>query len=131
MYKSFDQKVCFDKVFNFITYFVNKDWKWFLFFVIGLLQTENQIVDEAIVLVEKALQILFHNQKKRILTEQLTNILDWHLKPGHFLISKLIDWTYNLLGRSNSVHIISVLQQLPNEYQWKRGIDSIVLLHET
>ena len=102
-----------------------------IFFVIGLLQTENQIVDEAIVLVEKALQILFHKQKKGILTEQLTNILDWHLKPGHFLIFKLIDWTYNLLGRNNLAHIISVLQQLPNEIQWKRGIDSIVLLHET
>ena len=130
MYESFDQKVCFDKVFNFMTYFVNKDWMRF-FLVIGLLQTESKIVDKEIVLVEKALQILFHNQKKGIFTEQPTNILDRNLRPGHFLISKLIDWTYSLLERSNSVHIISVLQQLPNESQWKRAIDSIVLLHET
>ena len=129
MYKSFDQKVCFDKVFNFMTYFVNKDRMWF--FVIGLLLTERKIVDKEIVLVEKALQILFHNQKKGIRTEQATNILDWHLKPGYFLISKLIDWTYSLLGRINSVHIISVVQQLPDEIQWKRAIDSMVLLHET
>ena len=129
MYKSFDQKVCFDKVFNFMTYFVNKDWKWF--FVIGLLLTERKIVDKEIVLVEKALQILFHNQKKGIWTEQPTNILDWHLKPGYFLISKLIDWTYSLLGRINSVHIISVVQQLPDEIQRKRAIDNMVLLHET
>ena len=130
MYKSFDQKVCFDKVFNFMTYFVNKDWKWFCF-VIGLLQTENRIVDKEIVLVEKALQILFHGQKKGILIEQPTNILDRHLKPGYFLISKLIDWTYILLERNNSVHIISTLQQLPDEIQWKRAIDNMVLLHET
>ena len=129
MYKSFDQKVCFDKVFNFMTYFVNKDRMWF--FVIGLLLTERKIVDKEIVLVEKALQILFHNQKKGIRTEQATNILDWHLKPGYFLISKLIDWTYSLLGRINSVHIISVVQQLPDEIQWKRAIDNMVLLHET
>ena len=129
MYKSFDQKVCFDKVFNFMTYFVNKDRMWF--FVIGLLLTERKIVDKEIVLVEKALQILFHNQKKGIWTEQPTNILDWHLKRGYFLISKLIDWTYSLLGRINSVHIISVVQQLPDEIQWKRAIDSMVLLHET
>jgi len=129
MYKTFDQKVCFDKVFNFMTYFVNKDWKWF--FVIGLLLTERKIVDKEIVLVEKALQILFHNQKKGIWTEQPNNILDWHLKPGYFLISKLIDWTYSLLGMNNSVHIISTLQQLPDEIQWKRAIDSMVLLHET
>ena len=101
------------------------------FLVIGLLQTESKIVGKEIVLVEKALQILFHNQKKGIFTEQPTNILDRNLRPGHFLISKLIDWTYSLLERSNSVHIISVLQQLPNESQWKRAIDSIVLLHET
>ena len=101
------------------------------FLVIGLLQTESKKVDKEIVLVEKALQIHFHGQKKGIFTEQPTNILDRHLRPGHFLISKLIDWTYSLLERSNSVHIISVLQQLPNESQWKRAIDSMVLLHET
>ena len=129
MYKSFDQKVCFDKVFNFMTYFVNKDRMWF--FVIGLLLTERKIVDKEIVLVENALQILFHNQKKGIWTEHPTNILDWHLKPGYFLISKLIDWIYSLLGRNHSVHIISVLQQLPDEIQWKRAIDSMVMLHET
>ena len=89
------------------------------------------MVDKEIVLIEKALQILFHNQKKGIWTEPHTNILDWQLKPGYFLISKLIDWTYSLLGRNNSVHIISVLQQLPDETQWKRAIDSMVLLHET
>ena len=51
------------------------------FLVIGLLQTESKIVDKEIVLVEKALQILFHNQKKGIFTEQPTNILNRHLRP--------------------------------------------------
>ena len=100
-------------------------------FVTGLLQTEYKIVDKEIVFIENTLDLLFHNQKKRISSKPLTDILDWSLRSGYFIISKLISCAYNMLGRNNLGHIISILQLLPDENQWKSAIDSIVLLHET